>query len=143
MIITPCMSKTIFVIDDDPVYRKFMESHFNLMEGFTVRLFSGGQEAMDQLHEPPYLVMLDHHLNEPDRCGLDYLQVIRKRHPSVPVLYMSSDTTSRLIEKSQKLGAYAFLAKDQAFLVRLRTLLDTLLERKSGKGFWRRIFGGN
>lgn len=133
------MNKLVYVIDDDPVYRKFMECHFATLPGYTVRSFSRGSEAMLQLREEPYLVMLDHNLQETGKSGLDYLRKIRLMHPNTPVLYMSSDNTHNLVEESRRLGATEFISKDYSFIVRLKHVLDTMIHSRD-EGFFKRLF---
>ena len=61
------MDKFVYIIDDDPVYLKFMKEHFKLLGGFQTEIFENGDEAMQKIKEQkPYLIILDNHLKE--RC---------------------------------------------------------------------------
>lgn len=75
------MKKLVFIIDDDPVYLKFMNGHFRQMDEYQTQIFQDGSEAIKALdHSRPYLIILDHiFLNDPDQTGLEYLKGIRKK----------------------------------------------------------------
>jgi DNA-binding NtrC family response regulator len=126
------MHKLIFIIDDDPVYSKFLEGHFELLDGYTVKLFSTGTEAVQNLYQRPNLILLDHDLNE-HSYGFDYLSRIRVIDSTIPIIYMSSEASDELAARSKMQGAYGFIPKDAAFLVRLRAMLDTLSNYKPKK----------
>lgn len=122
------MDKLVYIIDDDPVYLKFMKEHFKLLGGFQAEIFLFGDEALKRLkEETPFLIILDHHLQSPNKSGTFYLQEISKKRPRVPTIYITADTDPDLRKKVEKMGVEAYIIKDQAFLVYLRTALDNLM----------------
>ena len=125
------MKKLVFIIDDDPVYLKFMEGHFSLLDGFVTEVYPTGDAALINLTtKKPFLIILDHHLDDPNKNGLFYLKEIRKKESKVPIIYITIDTDPSLKEKVERLGVSGFIYKNEAFLVYLRTLLDDLLKWK-------------
>jgi DNA-binding NarL/FixJ family response regulator len=138
------MEKTVLIIDDDPVYLKFMQGHFSQLQGFKTEVCATGDIGLAKLTSiQPYLVILDHHLNDPHRDGIFYLKEIRKRNPKVPVVYITIDTSAELKTKVSKLNVQGFIYKNEAFLVYLRTALDEIeagLTKKEGKGFLMKLF---
>lgn len=135
------MDKLVYIIDDDPVYLKFMKEHFKLLGGFQTEIFLFGDDALSKIREqPPYLVILDNHLQEPNKSGVFYLQSISKIKPKTPVIYITADTDPELRKKVEKMGVASYIIKDQAFLVYLRAALDELASPKK-KGFLKKIFG--
>ena len=134
------MSKLVFIIDDDQIYLQFMQNHFNQMEGYTVEVYRNGKAALQQLESKnPFMVILDHHLNDPTGDGLHYLTLIKKQKPSLPVLYITSDDTDELKKEVLKAGAQSLIVKSDSFLVQLRTAIDEIKTRK--KGFFGKLFG--
>lgn len=133
------MDKLVFIVDDDQVYLQFMQSHFNQMGGYAVEVYRNGKLALQELESKnPFMLILDHHLNDPNGDGLHYLSLIKKQQPSLPVIYITSDDTDDLKKEVLKAGARALIVKSDSFLVQLRTAIDTLTTKK--KGFFEKLF---
>lgn len=136
------MDKLVYIIDDDPVYLKFMKEHFKQMGGFQTEVFTNGDDAIERVKtEKPYLVILDNHLAEPNKSGVFYLQTIKKLKSKIPVIYITADTDSELKKKVQAIGVDSYILKDSAFLVYLRTALDDLASSGSKKSLLKKLFG--
>jgi DNA-binding NtrC family response regulator len=134
------MDKLVFIIDDDQVYLKFMQTHFSQMGGYEVEVFSSGTEALKHLEsKTPFMIILDHNLNDPKGDGLHYLSLIKKKKPTVPILCITSDATEVLRKKAVSLGAHNLIIKSDSFLVQLRTAIDQIGTPKKG-GFFSKIF---
>lgn len=135
------MEKLVYIIDDDPVYLKFMKEHFKQLGGFQTEIFLLGDEAIKKIKEQkPYLVILDNHLEEPNKSGMYYLKLISKVKPRIPVIYITADTDPQLRKTVEKIGVSSYILKDNAFLVYLRTALDDIANPKK-KGLLKKIFG--
>lgn len=134
------MDKLVFIIDDDQVYLNFMKNHFRQMKGYHVEAYPGGEEALEQLKgKDPFMIILDHNLNDPTKTGLYFLKKIRKLKPSVPVLYITSSNSQGTKKEVIKLGAKSLIVKSESFLVQLRTAIDEINEPKN-RGVLSRIF---
>ena len=134
------MSKLVFIIDDDQVYLRFMQTHFNQMVDFNVEIYDSGSTALQQLeNKTPFMIILDHNLNDPAGDGLHYLSLIRKKKPSVPVLLITSDSTDTLKKEAIKAGAKTLIIKSDSFLVQLRTAIDEITSVRQ-KGFFEKLF---
>jgi DNA-binding response OmpR family regulator len=122
------MKKLVFIIDDDPVYLKFMKGHFAQMAQYETQVFQSGPEGIAALDQAkPYLIILDHlFTNAPDRTGLDYLKEIRKKQSGVPVIYITGLNDESLRAKTKKLKVADHILKNDAFLIHLRTAMDKL-----------------
>jgi len=135
------MDKFVYIIDDDPVYLKFMKEHFKLLGGFQTEIFAQGDDAIKKINEQrPYLVILDNHLEEPNKSGIYYLKIISKLKPRIPVVYITADTDPELRKTVTKIGVKSYILKDSAFLVYLRTALDEIANPPK-KGLLKKIFG--
>jgi len=135
------MDKFVYIIDDDPVYLKFMKEHFKQLGGFKTEVFLNGDDGIKKIEEQkPYLVILDNHLEEPNKSGIHYLKLISKVKPRIPVIYITADTDPQLRKTVEKLGVNSYIIKDSAFLVYLRTALDDIANPPK-KGLLKKIFG--
>ncbi|MCU0357038.1 MAG: response regulator [Cyclobacteriaceae bacterium] len=136
------MDKLLYIIDDDPVYLKFMTEHFKRMGGYETRVFEHGDEALEKINEQkPSLIILDNHLQEPNKSGVFYLKHIIKIKPRIPVIYITADTDEELKRQVKHIGVDSYIIKDQSFLVHLRTALDEINNQNARKGFFKRLFG--
>lgn len=134
------MDKLVYIVDDDPVYLKFMKEHFRLMGGFITEVFENGDEAILKIKEQkPYLMILDNHLKEPNKSGIFYLKKINKLKPRIPVVYITADTDDNLKKEVEKVGVNSYIIKNQSFLVYLRTALDEI-QNPSKSGFFKKLF---
>ena len=135
------MDKFVYIIDDDPVYLKFMKEHFKQLGGFQTEVFLNGDDGIKKIGEQkPYVVILDNHLEEPNKSGIFYLKLISKVRPRIPVIYITADTDPQLRKTVEKLGVSSYILKDSAFLVYLRTALDDIASPPK-KGLLKKIFG--
>jgi DNA-binding NtrC family response regulator len=135
------VEKLVYIIDDDPMYLKFMMEHFKLMGGFQTEVFEHGDDGLKKIQEKkPYMVILDNHLKEPNKSGVHYLQHIVKIKPAIPVVYITADTDPELKKKVEKIGVSSYIIKNQSFLVYLRTALDEIQEKSGKTGFFSKLF---
>lgn len=135
------MKKLVFIIDDDPVYLKFMKGHFNQMDEFQTQVFQTGTDALSVLATAnPFMIILDHSfLNDP-KTGLEYLKEIRKINSKVPVIYITATNDEGVRSKTSKLKVNSYILKDDAFLVHLRTALDKLKNEPEKSGLFKKLF---
>jgi CheY-like chemotaxis protein len=136
------MDKLVYIVDDDPVYLKFMKEHFRQMGGFQTEIFTNGDDAIDRIKkDKPYLVILDNHLAEPNKSGSHYLSTIKKMRLKIPVVYITADTDPSLKKRIEAIGVDSYILKDSAFLVYLRTALDEISSGGKKKSLIKKIFG--
>jgi CheY-like chemotaxis protein len=118
---------SISIIDDDKVFCKLLEQQLSGL-GYETLVYNSGDDFFSKQLKKPYAIILDHFLNEKN-TGLDYLQQIRKKMPGVPIIYLTVLAKEKLPANLKKIGIHAYIGKDSAALVRLRTILDDLKER--------------
>lgn len=107
----------IFIVEDDPVYLKFLDYVVNLNPDHHVRSFTNGREFLDALHERPSIVTLDYTL--PDLSGEEVLKEIREFDANIPVIIVSGQEEIGIAVKLLKLGAYDYIMKDDEARERL------------------------
>lgn len=136
------MNKLVFIVEDNLAQQKMLQVHLEEMLGnYQVKTFANPQDLMSHLDEKPFAIVLDHFFGAGSKDGLHYLKEIRKRQPSIPVIYHTSSEDAAVRAEAEKLGIVQFIIKDSASLVRLRTTLDELEARKTKKGFFNKLFG--
>jgi len=129
------MEKLAFIVDDDLIYQQFMQGHMKNL-GYEVRSFINGQSCLDQLHQKPDLIILDHQLGEEEN-GLDVLRKIKQVNPKIPVIYLSAQNDLATAVQALKFGSFDYIEKNTAAYVRLRTTVDRIHESKKTSVFER------
>jgi CheY-like chemotaxis protein len=129
--------KTICVIDDDAVYQKMINQHLTAL-GYTVQSFFTGRD-LEKLPKKPFAILLDHFLGEGE-LGIEVLAEIKKKFPTVPVIYMTDQTAEMLKAQVKAAGAFEFIEKSPASFVLLRNALDRLGESAESTSWLKRVF---
>ncbi len=103
------MSILIYVVDDDPELLGVIAQMLKL-EGVEHRLFHSPQEflALDE-YQPNSCLVLDNHM--PGYTGLDLQNELNARKASIPIVFISGDSTTQDVVAAVKNGAYQFLQK--------------------------------
>ena len=102
---------TVLVVDDDPAIRKVLSLGLERL-GFTVRLASNGQEALDLLTSAgldPDCVLLD--IRMPILSGKEALPKIRGLFPLTPVIMLTAYNDLATGLDAMKNGAFDYLVK--------------------------------
>jgi CheY-like chemotaxis protein len=83
----PCTKERLLIVDDEPSIRESLS--FVLIEiGYPVRAAEDGFSALVEMRkEIPDLILSD--LNMPGMSGFEFLSVVRRRFPAIPVIAMS------------------------------------------------------
>lgn len=105
------MDKTtkIFLVDDDlfslNVYRQNLE---NL--GYKdVSLFLNGTICLNNLHQKPTIVFLDHNMD--DLNGFEVLKKIKRYDPNIYVVIISAQESMKIAIDALKYGAFDYIIK--------------------------------
>ena len=100
---------SILVVDDDNVLQALL-TQFLPMHGFTVYSALNTEHANTLMEKTrPTLVILD--ILMPGMNGLVWIQQVRQRHPTLPVIIVSSQSHYQDRIQSLELGADDYLAK--------------------------------
>ncbi len=102
--------RRIFVVEDDKfitaIFTMFLRDLGHELVGKT----SSGREAVEMCKElHPDVVLMDIHLDG-ELDGIQTAEVLR-REVNVPVIYISSDTSSQVIERAIVTNSYGYLVK--------------------------------
>jgi len=122
------MNRLIFFIDDDKVILNLLEYTFQSRQDYHVVTFLTGEECLENLHQSPRLIVLDHILTgsgENHLNGLDTLKEIRKVDKDVPVVILTGQGDDALLSEFMEQGANRYLTKDDFFV---DSLIETIQE---------------
>jgi len=88
------ISKRVLLVDDEPLIRRVISGCL-VEAGYIVRTAVDGLDALGKLRAGlPDLIISD--LNMPRMSGLEFLAVVRKRLPQLPVIVISSETADAI-----------------------------------------------
>jgi len=124
------MNRPIFFIDDDKVILNLMEFTFQSRHDYNVVCFHTGEECLENLHQNPRLIVLDHILvgaGENNLNGLDTLKEIRKVNKKVPVVILTGQGDDTLLSEFMENGANRYLTKDDFFIDSLIETIDQVI----------------
>lgn len=100
----------IFVVEDDPTYKKFLEYVFGLNPDFEVKFFSSGNDCIKHLHLKPSIIALDYTL--PDMSG-EVLKKVKSFNSSIQVIIVSAQEKIGTAVQLLKSGAYDYFIKNE------------------------------
>lgn len=110
---------TILVVDDSPVDRRLagrlLEARLRPTgepepTGFTVVSATNGREALEVIaRSAPAAVVTD--LQMPELSGLDLVQLVRAKHPLVPVVLMTANGSEEMAVQALQAGAASYVPK--------------------------------
>lgn len=120
------MGRLIFFIDDDKVILNLLEYTFQSRRDYDVVCYKTGEECLENLHQNPNLIVLDHILESMDEDslnGLETLKEIRKVNKEVPVVILTGQGDDQLLSEFMENGADKYLTKDDYFI---NSLIETI-----------------
>ncbi|MFW6323879.1 MAG: response regulator [Desulfovibrionales bacterium] len=120
-------TKTILVIDDDPLICRIMAEYLN-HRGYSALMAENGKIGMDIFQqENPDLVLVD--LLMPVMGGMEVLKSLRSLSPEIPVIVVSGIGGMEDAIAALRLGAWDFLTKPIQDMNLLSHTVDKALER--------------
>lgn len=129
------MAADILIIDDEADIRGLIAGILE-DEGFETRLAHNSDAALAEVAQRrPSLIILDIWLMGSKLDGLDLLNIIKEKHPEVPVIIISGHGNIETAVAAIKRGAYEYIEKpfkaDRLLLVVGRALETSRLKREN------------
>jgi two-component system nitrogen regulation response regulator NtrX len=129
------MARDILIVDDEADIRLLMAGILN-DEGYETREAADSTAALEAIRtRRPSLVILDIWLQDSPLDGMEMLKIIRREHPSVPVVMISGHGNIETAVAAIKLGAYDFIEKpfksDRLLLIVERAIEAARLKREN------------
>lgn len=120
--------KPVWIIDDDRSIRWVFEKAL-IREDIPFKTFSSAEEARAALRDDAPLVVVSD-IRMPGESGLDLLQVIKSKHPTLPVIIMTAHSDLDSAVAAFQGGAFEYLPKpfdiDHAIELIQRAITESL-----------------
>ncbi len=114
----PCTKERLLIVDDEPSIRESLSCVLTEI-GYSVRSAEDGFSALIEIRvEIPDMIISD--LNMPRMSGFEFISVVRRRFPAIPVIAMSGAFSGN--EASSGVAADAFYQKGSG----IRSLLKIM-----------------
>lgn len=105
------MTKEILIVDDEADIRELIADILK-DQGYETRLAQNSDTALKAMAERvPSAIILDIWLQGSELDGLGILELIKKKHPHIPVIMISGHGNIETAVKAIKIGAYDFIEK--------------------------------
>jgi DNA-binding NtrC family response regulator len=101
----------IFVVEDDPWYRKIMHHYLSLNPDYEVSVYATANEFLSNLYKKPDIICMD--FNLPDSTGDQLLKEILAKNNQLPVIVVSSQDDISVAVELLKMGARDYIVKDE------------------------------
>ena len=122
----PWPNPLIHIVDDDPVFTKFIKSSIESNGFDRVKTFESGEAFLASLKENPAIVFLDFSMKGLN--GLDVIREIKGFKPRTIIVMVTVINDGEVEEKCLKLGAADYLVKEDNKLEDLKTNILGILE---------------
>jgi DNA-binding NtrC family response regulator len=131
----------IFVVDDDPLYNSILTNHLQQLEknpeyrdyDIQIKSFFSANECLEHVEERPDVILLDYFLDESGHPlkGLYLLNNLKEKSTKSKVVLMSQQQAMLAsVEFLQHGGAYDYIVKDTASLLKISNLIEDILHRE-------------
>lgn len=119
-------NKTVLVVDDDKNMCWILSRLFS-EEGFKVKSAATAKEALILIeNEEISVAILDYRL--PDMNGLELFECIKREHPTIPSILITSYGSQQLSEKAMEAGFFAYCDKPFSNRELIRIIREALRE---------------
>jgi two-component system response regulator AtoC len=115
---------TIFVLEDDEWYNKFLAHTISLNPDYDVKSFFSANDLFKNIDKKPDVVTLDYRL--PDANGEDVLEKIKQQSPDTEVIIISEQDNIETAITLLKNGAYDYLVKEKNIRDRLLAIINNV-----------------
>src|SRR4029079_2350580 len=121
---TTTFFKNIFIVDDDPFYLSLLEKLSAPFSNSAISLFTNGPDCLKALSAEPEVILLDYSMEGMN--GIEVLRRIKRTHPDIEVVFISSQEEVDVAVNSLKLGAAEYLIKNDDLANNLEDILINL-----------------
>lgn len=126
--------KNVFLIDDDPFYTKILTKQIQDW-GYNVTPYYCVEDAIPNLKLNPDLIILDHHFDNLNTKGTEYITFLKQHTKGSAILYASSETATEVIKSSLQKGADMYITKNENMYLDLKQIIKRLINKKNHHTF--------
>ncbi len=122
----------VFLVDDDSIFLKVLETQFSEQTKFDIKTFSTGETCLKHLDEKPDVIFLDYYLNpaDPNQTGLKILDKIKNVDPKINVVMLSSQDSIEVAVNCLKHDAFDYIVKSEVAFMRAQKALNLIFIQK-------------
>lgn len=123
----------LFLVDDDALFLKSLETEFIHHTDFTVETFATGELCIENLSRNPDVIILDYHLDGIDKNamnGIETLDKIKALHPEIPVVMLSSQDQIEVAISCMHHKAFDYVVKSETAFLRLQKNITAFFHYK-------------
>jgi two-component system, OmpR family, response regulator len=119
----------LFLVDDDAVLLKLLESELLKHTGFIVETYATGELCIAHLAHNPDLIVLDYHLNGIDENalnGIETLDKIKAFNADILVIMLSSQDKMEIALDCMAHKAFDYMMKNKTTYLQLPQMITTI-----------------
>lgn len=115
-----------FIVDDDRFCASVYEQYLKNNHYEDISYFCNGEECLDELHQKPEIIFLDHNMEELN--GFEVLKKIKRFDPNIYVIMVSAQENIDTAVNALKYGAFDYLVKDANVCEKMTETIDKILK---------------
>jgi two-component system OmpR family response regulator len=126
----------IFLVDDDALYLKTLETEFLQHADLTIETYATGEACLEHIGTNPDIIILDHYLDSIDKNamnGMEVLDKIKAINSDIPVIMLSSQDKIEVAIEYMHHGAYDYVVKSETAFMRLQKIISNIFSYKKMK----------
>ncbi|HAY3552820.1 response regulator [Elizabethkingia meningoseptica] len=117
-----------FIVDDDKFCATVYEQYLKNNHYEDITSFNNGEECLDELHQKPDIIFLDHNMEELN--GFEVLKKIKRYNPNIYVIMVSAQENIDTAVNALKYGAFDYLMKDANVCEKMTQTIKKILKIK-------------
>lgn len=121
----------LFLVDDEPIQNEMLKDYLNERFLYEIKVFDNGEDAMQNMHLNPEIVVLDYHLSSQQKNaknGVEILKAMKDKHPETQVIVLSGQDKIDVAVDTIKYGAYDYVVKGESAFTRIENLINNASE---------------
>lgn len=134
------LTQRILIIEDDQMFSKILEKQLSKLDVNIATCYSvdDGIHLIEQLK--PDLIISDFYFNDAsEKNGDSVLQSLVEKKINTPILYLSSEANSTIMNKMKNNGAIEFLRKSREDIKQLIALCENILSNINTKEMYKHV----
>jgi DNA-binding NtrC family response regulator len=121
-------SPLIFIVEDNSIYNRFIESHLRSNKFKRIESFLSGEECLKNLYKKPDIVIQDYLLN--GISGIDVLKTSKIKSPGTEFIFLSGQDNLNIAVNTIKNGAFDYVVKDRFALKKLIDNINKIMRNQ-------------
>ncbi len=123
----------VFLVDDDELFLKSLVIDFANNSEYIIQTFLTGERCIENMAKNPTIIILDYYLNSVDKNainGIETLDIIKAKHPYMPVIMLSSQDNIDVAVDCMKHKAFDYIVKSETAFLRLQKAISFILDHQ-------------